>query len=319
MGAKLYFVIGLLVLATAALFLLPNDGLTDGPPFANSHVAVIDGVMIHYRTWQPEESPLGAIVMVHGLGGSTFSWRHTVPALISAGYAVVALDLPGFGYSDRSRGIDHSQQARAEYVWQLLQSLESNLRLEPDMAWHLMGHSMGGGTITAMAQQHPQTTASLLYAAGAVYNQPPRAATLLLRIPILDRIIAQIVQLFFITERRITTMLESAYGRTPTADEVNGYLLPLQISGTARSLLDITTSQGPPVSSFLTQLHAPALLLWGEQDTWVPWDQGQRLAEELPNALLVSHPDAAHCPMETHADWFNQEILHFLAALPPNQ
>ncbi len=316
MGTRLYFAVGLLVLAVAALFLLPSQGFTDVPPFANSQLTVTDGVMLHYRTWAPQEAPQGTVLMVHGLGGSTFSWRYAAPALVEAGYAVVAVDLPGFGYSDRARRIDHSQQARAGYLWQLLDSLPQSLRPADDETWHLMGHSMGGGTITAMAHQRPQQTAALIYAAGAVYNQPPRAAAFLLRIPILDRIIAQIFQTFFITERRITSTLASAYGRPPEPSEVAGYLTTLRTSGTARSLLDITTSQGPPVSDYLANLQIPALLLWGAADTWVPVAQGERMAADLPQAVLETHPEAAHCPMETHPQWYNQQVLNFLNHLP---
>ena len=44
----------------------------------------------------------------------------------------------------------------------------------------------------------------------------------------------------------------------------------------------------------------PALVVWGANDTIVPLEQGERLADELPDAELVVFPDAAHDPILTH-------------------
>lgn len=62
--------------------------------FENSYFMQIDGVQLHYRTWQPPESNhCGNILFIHGLSGSTFSWRYVVDSLIEKGYSVVAVDL----------------------------------------------------------------------------------------------------------------------------------------------------------------------------------------------------------------------------------
>ena len=143
------------VLVGVAPFVLAIDGSveSDTLPFTNSAFAVVDDVNLHYRAWMPKKPVIGKILFVHGLGGSTFSWRYTVDTLQEAGHAVVTVDLPGFGYSDRTRGLDHSQTARARYLWALLEELDQTLMPDTDrnQLWNLVGHSMGGGTITAMA------------------------------------------------------------------------------------------------------------------------------------------------------------------------
>ncbi len=312
-----------LVLAAVAVLLvvfllLPSGARDTNPDFPESAEIVIDGVRLHYRVWTPDGPSKANVLLVHGLGGSTFSWRYTAPHLAAQGYTTVSVDLPGFGYSDRARGLDHSQQNRSSLLWKLLDHVESQLVNNPEgpQIWNLVGHSMGGGTITAMAHSRPEHTRSLAYAAGSVFRQPPRSAGFLFRIPVISSLLAHLARFFLLTENRITDTLTSAYGRTPTADEITGYLAPLKLPGTETALLDITSSQGEPVETYLPHIQAPALLIWGAEDTWVPLSEGEQLAAALPQAELHSIPGSSHCPMETHPEIFNKLLTDFLKQVP---
>jgi pimeloyl-ACP methyl ester carboxylesterase len=79
--------------------------------------------------WKNDDA-LGNILLIHGLGGSTFSFRNNAEALSSAGYNVIAVDLPAFGYSDRKRNIDHSQDNRARLLWLMIEEIEQNNEFE---------------------------------------------------------------------------------------------------------------------------------------------------------------------------------------------
>ena len=127
-------------------------------PYPDSHVTEVEGVMVHYRLGVAETSR-GKILLIHGLGGSTSSFDTVIGPLVDAGYLVVAVDLPGFGYSGRPEGFDHSQMHRAALVWQLLDELERTAGTDP---WIILGHSMGGGTAVAMACQRPGSTRSVV-------------------------------------------------------------------------------------------------------------------------------------------------------------
>jgi len=150
----------------------PEDLSVMGLPFNESRFENIDGVSIQYRQWLPDQQPIkGKILLIHGLGGSTFSWRNNIPALRDAGYMVVTADLPGFGYSDRSGGIDHSQKNRSKILWVLLDQIDSTLSPETaSMDLVLAGHSMGGGTAVAMTLEHPDQTKALVLVDGAVHT-----------------------------------------------------------------------------------------------------------------------------------------------------
>ena len=307
-------------------------------PFINSNYIMVDDILFHYRIWPSDTGDSVShsadpqkcadktgerILLIHGLGGSTYSWRYLAPELAEAGYKVVAVDLPGFGYSSRQTGLDHSQKQRAEWLWKLVDKLErAEFRGQKERdqdenyrpgSWHLVGHSMGGGTAAAMAARHPDFTNSLLLIAPALerggtgfgisdfldYDLVKRGGELLL-------------ENIFFTRPLVGRALKSAYGKEPTAEEVSAHLKPLQRPGTAEVWLDIIATASGVTIEEIENLDIPVLLIWGEEDSWVNPEQGLSLKDDLFDAHMFLIPDSGHNPMETHYHQVNREILAWL-------
>ncbi|MHB8961725.1 MAG: alpha/beta fold hydrolase, partial [Saccharofermentanales bacterium] len=211
---------GIFLILNVLPYLIPvtRAQALDRMPFTDSRSASVAGIRLHYRIVEPavsseEPKTEGAILFVHGFGGSTFSWRSNAQYFADRGYFVVSVDLPGFGFSDRSRGIVHSQEQRAQLLWTLLDRIgESDPFILNDAKWILAGHSMGGGTVTAMAAQKPERTACLIYADAAVLTENSKK-NILFDYPPVQRWTEVIARHFFFKEGRISKLLESAYGR----------------------------------------------------------------------------------------------------------
>ena len=316
---KISIAIAVLLLLIGTLpFLIPLSQPTDmtqTQPFENSAYYTLDGHDYHYRTYLPlEGEPKGKIFMVHGLGGSTFSFEKAASALQAQNYTVVLVDLPGFGYSSRFPGYDHSQRNRADALWTLLDHVEAKWpEALKQMKWHLAGHSMGGGTVYAMTLKEEQRTASLVLIDGALVSAPPSS-------PLTEFAPATqwgmvLLEYVFISENRIKGFLESAYGETPTYQEIQGYLMPLKTPGTARSAIDMVRT-AENASLFKGQsLSLPVLAIWGENDNWVPLTDTQQIKDNITQLEVNIIPGAGHCPMETHAETFNQMLLQWLESL----
>ena len=292
---------------------VPADDQTLRLPFAESRTAAVDGVSLHYRVWMPEEITTESqqIVFVHGQGGSTFSWRHQTEDLLEAGHVVLAVDLPGFGYSDRKRGLIHSQAERARLTWSLIDMAEE---IDLERPIHLAGHSMGAGVVSEMAVRRPEKTASLVYVGGSVLYGGNRGG-FLTRYPPAGRWLQVLLHHVFLTESRIGSFLASAYGREPEPSEVKGYLEPLRLPGTTGALLDMvntSTSTPPGTLELIDELEIPLLMIWGRNDSWVPAADGMRLEELIALSRLEIMEGAYHCPMETHPDEFNRLLLDWL-------
>lgn len=285
-------------------------------PYANSHQLFIDETYIHYRVYEAAtEIPLGKVLLVHGLGGSTFSYEKNAPVFAEAGYHVITVDLPGFGYSSRKLDENHNQRHRSKLLWTLLEEVDKKITsdMTTDMPWHLGGHSMGGGTVAAMAYENPVSTASVIFIDGALF-ETSRSNTLT-TLPIISRWLQIALEYVLIKPKRIESFLTSAYGQPPSSEDIDGYLNPLSVSGTARSATALLkTAQNMPKDN-LSQLDMPVLALWGENDSWVPVSDTQRIKATIPKTDIKIIKNAGHCPMETHPEEFNQLFLDWLSTV----
>ncbi|WP_034551859.1 alpha/beta fold hydrolase [Carnobacterium funditum] len=283
-------------------------------PFVESSFETVKNINIHYRFYQPITSePKGKILLVHGLGGSTFSWRNNVQDLQDEGYLVITVDLPGFGYSDKGSGIDHSQDARSKILWNLLDTIDLSLEEETKkLDWTLVGHSMGGGTVSAMAMSRSEETDKLILVSGALFDNNPSTVPDLIYYAPIKRAIDVVYSNFVLTSGRIENFLSSAYGREPSKEEVEGYLNALQLSETPSFIPDfLKTAKSKPIEK-LKNNNVPILFIAGENDTWVPKEQYAELKEMIPRVKVDVINGAAHCSMETHPEEFNKQLLNFI-------
>jgi pimeloyl-ACP methyl ester carboxylesterase len=282
-------------------------------PFPESVFTEIDGILIHYRIWKTADTSCrGKVLLVHGLAGSTFSWRNNVDALTHAGYLVLAVDLPGFGYSDRKRGIDHSQENRSRLLWQMLEQVDGTLDANiKDDLWNLVGHSMGAGAVTAMALKYPDRTRCVVFVDGAILMGGPSLG-ILLDYPPVGRWIEGLGRHLFLKRDRVAALLASAYGSTPADAEVDGYLKPLLLDGTEGSFVDMMRTSTQIKKDALKELAVPAAAIWGGRDSWVPLAEAYKLKTILPLMKLDIVQDAGHCSMETHSSIFNQYLVDAL-------
>src|SRR4051794_23566404 len=69
------------------------------PHSDRSHFASVDGARVHYQEFgEPADPP---VIMVHGYTASVYAWKSAAPLIADAGFRVIAVDLLGFGYSDK--------------------------------------------------------------------------------------------------------------------------------------------------------------------------------------------------------------------------
>lgn len=291
------------------------SGQTMDLPFSNSAFARVDGIKLHYRHWPvPGEERLGSCFLVHGFSASTFSWQEVADSLQQLGYEVVAVDVPPYGYSDKNPRLNQSFTARAGL---LMAFLDQEF---PGQKWHIAGHSMGGGMVQAMALLYPGAFLSLTLVSATVFEQTKAADRLPFDLMAADplRLAAGAMAEWFLSfnfERRIRRVLESAYGREPTAEEIRHYAEPLQIPGTALAILS--------GSAFYMELHdlnasdlaIPGLAIWGGEDSWVPLQEYRQVLEKMPGLELRVIDAAGHNPMETHAGEFMAAWKPFLHSL----
>jgi pimeloyl-ACP methyl ester carboxylesterase len=239
------------------------------------------------------------VVLIHGFGGHTYTFRYLAPDL-SKDHRVVALDLKGFGYSERPAHGDYSLGAQAALVTGLMDQLGIEKA-------SLVGHSMGGAVAMKVASVHPERVARLVLAASVSGDSPPMAPAWLVRpfLPVLARLVS----------RRLLRM--SVYDASTITDEMReAYTRPMAIKGSMRGLYQMLRDarKGAPID--YSRLDQPTLLLNAARERVVPAWMSQRIQRGLPHAEVVTVQRAGHLLLEEQPEACSAAIRDFLTRAP---
>ncbi len=308
----------LLFLAACLMTLTVSAGSKHGreipaKPYPNSHFVTVDSLPVHYRIWNEKGvRPKGKILLIHGFCGSTFCWRNNSEALAAAGYRVVAVDLPGFGYSGRSARVNQSQSNRARMIRDVLDRIDNG-----DTArWNIVGHSMGGGTAEAFALMNPDRTRRLVIVNGMVFIHNDNVSLNLVGLvnhPVYKKLLLSYAENSYLSFDKLRRTLKGTYGCLPDSATTLGYWEPLQVEGTAETIVNmLANSQEIKDLDARNLKNIPVLIVWGKKDRTIRLSTGKKFKRAVTGSELRVIPDARHMPMETHPDLFNAMLLDFL-------
>jgi pimeloyl-ACP methyl ester carboxylesterase len=237
------------------------------------------------------------VVLVHGLGAYSFSWRDMVAALKQS-YTTYAVDLLGFGRSPAPQGFPNTMAAQAVEVSAFIkaQNLANPI---------LIGHSMGGGVALRVAEQAGQngqpSLGKLVLIAPVAY--PPDRSLPGGSIDDLSKLLnLPEPELAFGSRQLVEQILKKAYKKPArvTPQQIDGYAKGLSSRNQLRAFLGH--------SSKLSELAAPAarllgitvetLIIWGKDDTFLPPSNGKTLEGALAHAKFKDIVDCGHIPQE---------------------
>lgn len=248
------------------------------------------------RLWVEERGRGKPILLIHGLGANTYTWRKLAPALART-HRVIAVDLKGFGRSDKP--FDDAYGALDQAA--LLKRLIARRGLT-DLT--LVGHSLGGGVALVLAydlnRSRPGTVRRLVLLSSIAYRQELPPSLALLQVPV----VAQLGAFTLPAEVLIYQALQDVYYDPAkiTREQVQAYAAPLYEPAARHALLKTVEQIVPPHLSRLVALYRtirqPALLVWCAEDAIVPLWVGRKLARDLPNSRLAVMRGCGHAPQE---------------------
>jgi 2-hydroxymuconate-semialdehyde hydrolase len=305
-GRRLLLLSGLTAGALAALWAYSrwlvrryeNLDLADAPKHGS--IIRLGGVGIHYVD-KGQGPPL---VLVHGLGGRIYNFRYNIPVL-SEHLRVVALDLKGFGYSERPAAGDYSLTAQARLVDELMDRLGI-----PRAA--VLGHSMGGAIALRLALASPEKVDRLILVGSAPPNGmvPRLAASPLLR-SLLRLGTALVLHQPWLRERVLRQgFYDPAF---LSAEMLEEFRRSARIRGSTNAVANLLSDAAREEPIDVSRVSQPVLLLWGEGDRWTNLRLARRLVDELPDARLEVIDRARHMVLEERAKEANEAILAFLS------
>lgn len=281
----------------------PMPGEPKGATFAD-----VDGVRVRYvDTGQPgEETERPTAVLVHGFASAIEAWDAVVPALAKT-HRVIALDLKGFGWTDRPEG-DYSPDAQARLLLGLMD--QRGVRRAA-----LVAHSWGSSVVLAATLRAPDRVTRLALYDAWVYEEqlPPffhwsRASG-----------VGETLFALWYKERPDERIALGFYDRKYVTERlVEDVRAALDRPGTtAAALAAVRGQRFSEMEGRYRTIDKPVLLLWGREDLVTPLRFGERLANDLPNAKLVTYPRCGHFPMIEAASASTRDLLAFLGREEP--
>jgi len=279
--------------------------------FENSNYITVNGVVIHYRIWQNPDSINSNkwILLLHGMGGSSYSWVNNAEVFCDAGYNVVAVDIPPFGYSDKNPDLNYSTDSRALLLWKFANRINSKTK------WILIGHSMGGGIAQCMAILKPKKVTKVVFVAPALFSEikPGRSiGQFVTAFKPVERIMCIAGEFFYLKPKKIEKILESSFAG-PLSDTVaSEYFKALDNDGFTLAFMRSFSKANPEQKVNGLDFKTDAIAFFGSADTWVPYENMKSVTDKLQTVKIVHTKGAGHSLMETHYAEFNQQVLNFL-------
>ena len=309
-----------------SVFVLPYLLPLNGPPTVDpTTLADPDGAFVqagdtrmYYQKSGNGAQKTGArdvpIVLVHGFGASSVSWRDNLNPIAEAGYTVYAPDLRGFGLSDKSWDKSMSQDAQADRLKAFLDAQGIDRAV-------LAGNSMGGGIVTNFALRYSDRVRGLVLVDPAIYGGAPGGvASALTRLPGIQRWAQHAVRFMLANDKRNASTIKGAWfdPAKVTPDMLSGYRRALQTPNWDTSLLALMRDgMSNNLGTRLKALNVPTLIVWGKHDTWISPTNAPKLNQDIAGSKLVMIENAGHVPHEEQPEEFNGLIIDFVKGLKP--
>jgi pimeloyl-ACP methyl ester carboxylesterase len=287
---------------------------------ADGVFADVGGVRVYYLDRGPKDGQ--AVFLLHGFLGSVVDWTNTIPALVEAGYRVIAFDRPPFGLSDKRTSLDYSTKAMSELTLALMDVMGIEQAA-------VIGHSAGGQVAADFAVRYPDRVTKLVLVDGAVGitgpdmeqsgdpNPAAGAFGMLANLNPDNSLAQQLVHSFFNSD--FAAALGNAAYADPTKNDPALMMLRMrgiQVPGWEGGLLAYSRDSLSESNVFdlesLRSVVLPVLLIWGEADEIVPIGVGERLKTLFPNVQWVTYPNVGHMPMDEVIEAFNADLVQFL-------
>jgi pimeloyl-ACP methyl ester carboxylesterase len=258
---------------------------------ASQFVQLSDGVRLHMRDEGPRNAPV--IILAHGSNASLHTWEPWVASL-KGKWRVVSFDFPAHGLTGPSTSGVYSG---ANYV-RVVDDLAANLKID---RFVLAGNSMGGAVAWRYALAHPTKVAGLVLVDAAGYpREGDGKAPLVFRLaraPVLGEAFSMITNRSMLATNLKQVIVDDSL---VTPDMVERYYDLLMREGNRKATLARLRAgpDDPDAYKSISTISAPTLVLWGEQDPWIPLADATRFVTDIKGATKVSYRDTGHLPQE---------------------
>ncbi|MEQ1605099.1 MAG: alpha/beta hydrolase [Pyrinomonadaceae bacterium] len=270
-----------------------------------SHFVNVDGARVHFQEFGDAAKP--PMILIHGYTASVYVWKTVAPMLADAGFHVIAVDLLGFGYSEKPSWFDYTISAQARMISRFMNRIGLGRAV-------IVGSSYGGAVALNLALDYPERVEKLVLS-DAVCNDEVKNHPILRLASI--RGIGEAITPFLCDSKafmrfRMQGTLAPANHHMITEERIQSIRRPLHAADGHHSVL--ATSRNWDANRLEQDAHLinqPTLIIWGDQDTVIPIKNGYKLHQEILNSRFVILKDCGHVPQEEKSEIFTELVSEF--------
>jgi pimeloyl-ACP methyl ester carboxylesterase len=274
-------------------------------PHGRSLFKVVDGCKLHYL----KEGSGSDILLLHGIGANIYCWIKVIP-LLARHHRVWAIDLKGFGLSDKPRNSSYSLEAQAKLLSDFMDS-------EKVKKLTVVGNSMGGSIAIQLAADRPGLVEHVVLINSA--HDPEMFNTQVRTFAKFMKAAVPAVGFFapVVNEKSVRFYLPKIYGNRNyevTTEAVRAYAAPY-MAGTESHRAFVASFDAMlwnNLGELLKTIQNRVLILWGAHDNLLPAHYGENLHKSLPKSAYFVHPTGGHHLQEEEPEWVAEKIEDFL-------
>lgn len=275
------------------------------PHSDHSNFINVEGARLHYQEFGDRTKP--TLVLIHGYTASLFVWHKVAPLLADAGFHVIAVDLIGFGYSEKPKWFDYSIQSQARIISRFMNRLGIGRAT-------LVGSSYGGAVSMTIALDYPEFVEKLVLIDAVINDE-------VLDHPILRLAaipgIGEVITPFLVDSRammryRMRGTLSKTNHHLITKDRISNVLRPLTAADGHHSVL--ATSRNWRANRIEEDAHLidqPTLIIWGEEDSVIGIHNGYKLHNSILHSRFVVLKNCGHVPAEEKSETVSELVTEF--------
>jgi pimeloyl-ACP methyl ester carboxylesterase len=271
----------------------------------HSHFVEVDGATVHYQEFG--EKHHSTLILVHGYNASTYTWQKVAPKFAEQGFHVVALDMLGFGYSDKPSWFDYTITSQARLISRFMNRMGIGRAI-------VAGSSYGGAVSLTLALDYPEYVEKLILVDAVCNDEVKQRKDIkfLMTTGVGEVVSPWMLDSKTLVRKRVEDTIADENHHLITEDLINAIHRPLAAADAHNSVLKTMRNwHADRIEHDANLINQPTLIVWGEKDTVIPIHNGYKLQQLILNSRLVVFPNCGHVPHVERPDEFIDVAVEF--------